>query len=52
VVDSGQGLIVTNKHVVNETDGKYRIITDDDNEYEVVNIYRDPVNDLAILKGE
>jgi S1-C subfamily serine protease len=50
VVDSAQGLIVTNKHVVEEVEGKYRIITKDDKEYEVKNIYRDPVNDLAILK--
>jgi S1-C subfamily serine protease len=50
VVDSAQGLIVTNKHVVEDSQGKYRIITKDDKEYEVKNIYRDPVNDLAILK--
>jgi len=52
VVDSAQGLIVTNKHVVENTMGKYRIITKDDKEYEVKNIYRDQVNDLAILKVE
>lgn len=52
VVDSAQGLIVTNKHVVENTTGKYRIITKDDKEYEVKNIYRDPVNDMAILKVE
>lgn len=50
VVDSTQGLIVTNKHVVEDTQGKYKIVTKDDKEYEVLNIYRDPVNDLAILK--
>lgn len=50
VVDSAQGLIVTNKHVVGDVQGKYRIVTKDGSEYEVVNIYRDPVNDLAIVK--
>lgn len=49
VVDKN-GLIVTNKHVVSDTSAKYRIITKDDKEYEVQKIYRDPVNDLAILK--
>ena len=49
IVDKN-GLIVTNKHVVSDTNAKYRIITKDDKEYEVQKIYRDPVNDLAILK--
>lgn len=47
---SADGLIVTNKHVVGETDAKYRVITKDNKEYDVVKIYRDPANDLAILK--
>jgi serine protease Do len=50
VVDGDQGLIVTNKHVVGSADASYRIITKDDQEYQVERIYRDPVNDLAILK--
>lgn len=49
-VISSEGLVVTNKHVVSDTSAKYRIITKDDKEYEVKKIYRDPVNDLAILK--
>lgn len=49
VVDK-DGLIVTNKHVVADTKGTYKIITKDDKEYEVKKIYRDPANDLAILK--
>lgn len=44
------GYIVTNKHVVSETGAKYRVITKDDKTYDVDKIYRDPVNDLAILK--
>jgi len=47
---STDGLVVTNKHVVADTQAKYRVITKDDKEYEVKKIYRDPVNDLAILK--
>jgi len=47
---SQDGLIVTNKHVVSDTEAKYKVIIGKDEEIEVVNIYRDPVNDLAILK--
>lgn len=46
------GLVVTNKHVVSEPDATYRVITKDDKTYEVKKIYRDPSNDLAILKIE
>lgn len=47
---SSDGLIVTNKHVAAETDAKYRVVTADDKVYPVQKIYRDPANDLAILK--
>lgn len=47
---SGDGLIVTNKHVVSDTGSKYKVITSDDNEFQVDKIFRDPTNDLAILK--
>lgn len=49
VVDRS-GLIVTNKHVVSDTTATYKIITKDNKEYDVQKIYRDPVNDLAIIK--
>ena len=44
------GLIVTNKHVVSVADATYRVITKDDKTHEVTRIYRDPGNDMAILK--
>ena len=47
---SADGLIVTNKHVVSSTGSKYKVVTKDDKSFEVQKIYRDPVNDLAILK--
>lgn len=47
---SKDGLIVTNKHVVSETDATYNVATKDGKTYEVKKIYRDPANDLAILK--
>jgi serine protease Do len=51
-VISEDGLVVTNKHVVSDTNAKYKIITTNDESFEVVKIYRDPTNDLAILKVE
>lgn len=50
IVDGG--LVVTNKHVVSASEATYRVITKDDKTYEVKKIYRDPSNDLAILKIE
>jgi len=47
---SEDGLIVTNKHVVSDTDAKYRVITHDDKSHDVEKVYRDPTNDLAIIK--
>ncbi len=44
------GLVITNKHVVADTSAKYRVITADNKSFDVQRIYRDPNNDLAILK--
>jgi len=41
---------VTNKHVVSDTTATYQVITNDGKKYDVTKIYRDPLNDLAILK--
>lgn len=49
IVDAN-GLIITNKHVVADTNAKYRVITSDNKSFDVEKIYRDPNNDLAILK--
>lgn len=49
-VVSRDGLIVTNKHVVGDTKASYRVFTKENRLYEVEKIYRDPANDLAILK--
>lgn len=46
---SPDGLIVTNKHVV-DAPGKYKVITHDGKKYDVESIYRDPINDIAIVK--
>lgn len=49
-VVSQDGLIITNKHVVSDTDATYKILTNDNQKYDIKKIYRDPLNDLAILK--
>lgn len=52
VIDK-DGLIVTNKHVVADTEAKYKVVVNmagKDEVLEVKNIYRDPTSDLAILK--
>jgi S1-C subfamily serine protease len=47
---SQDGLIITNKHVVSNTEASYKVLTNDKKTYAVERIYRDPLNDLAILK--
>lgn len=48
-VISNDGLIVTNKHVVSDTEASYKAVIGEET-FEVKEIYRDPINDLAILK--
>ncbi|MEX1052431.1 MAG: trypsin-like peptidase domain-containing protein [Patescibacteria group bacterium] len=47
---SSDGLIITNRHVVGDTEATYTVFTHDRKEHNVVSIFRDPLNDLAILK--
>ncbi|MCA9371902.1 trypsin-like peptidase domain-containing protein [Candidatus Woesebacteria bacterium] len=49
-VVSKDGLIITNKHVVVDSSASYEVLVDGGEKYEVQKIYRDPLNDLAILK--
>lgn len=50
VVD--KDLIVTNKHVVSDTSAQYTVVTSDNKKLNAIQIYRDPINDLAIVKVE
>lgn len=45
-----EGLIATNKHVVSDPSEKYIVVDANGDKYTVERIYRDPLNDLAILK--
>ncbi len=49
-VIGAEGLIVTNKHVISDPDIKYQIITNNEKTYNVQKIYRDPLNDIALLQ--
>lgn len=49
-VISSDGLIATNKHVVSDIGAKYQIVTNNDKKYTVEKIYKDPLNDIALLK--
>ncbi len=44
------GLIITNQHVVSDENADYKIITNEGEEYEVTQIFRDDINDIALLK--
>ncbi len=47
---TASGLILTNKHVVADTQAKYTVITSDGKEYDASVVARDPINDLALVK--
>jgi len=52
VIDES-GLVVTNKHVVSSgSPSDYKVVLKDESEHQVEKIWRDPANDLAILKIE
>jgi serine protease Do len=44
------GLVLTNKHVVDDPQADYTIITKDGTEYKAVVVTKDPLNDMAILR--
>ncbi len=46
------GLILTNKHVVFDTDAEYTVIDNDGKEYPAKVVARDPVTDIAVVKIE
>ena len=46
------GTLITNKHVVQDTDAVYTVITSNDSEYDARVLALDPVNDIAIMKIE
>lgn len=49
---TADGLIVTNKHVVEDVNAKYTVLTNDGKKYDAKVLSRDPVNDIALVKIE
>ncbi len=49
---SGDGLILTNKHVVQDTNASYTVFTNDGKKYSAKVVARDSVQDLAVVKIE
>ena len=49
---SEDGMIITNRHVVADTEADYTVLTNDGKKYSAKVIARDPAQDLAILKIE
>ncbi len=47
---TSDGMIVTNKHVVDVTDASYTVILNNGTEYEATVLDTDPFNDIAIIK--
>lgn len=47
---SASGLILTNKHVVNDAEAEYTVFTNDGKKYSARILARDPIQDLAVLK--
>lgn len=46
------GLIVTNKHVVDDTQAEYTVVMNDGKTYDAKVLAKDPVNDIALIKIE
>ncbi|MDE2001336.1 MAG: trypsin-like peptidase domain-containing protein [Patescibacteria group bacterium] len=49
-VVSSNGIILTNKHVIAESNASYTVLTDDGKRYPASVLARDPIDDVAILK--
>lgn len=47
---SNDGMIVTNRHVVQDTDARYSVLLNDGTAYDVAVLARDPQLDIAVLK--
>lgn len=47
---SEDGMIITNKHVVRDTEAEYTVFTNDGEKHDAKVLARDPIQDLAIIK--
>jgi serine protease Do len=47
---TGDGMIITNRHVVDDSSASYTVVANDNNKYPAKVLALDPVNDIAIIK--
>ncbi len=50
VVDGARGLILTNRHVVSDTEADYTVLTNDGRRFPAKVVARDSVNDMALVQ--
>lgn len=50
VVDGSRGLILTNRHVVSDTQADYTVLTNDGRKFPAKVVARDTVNDMALVQ--
>lgn len=50
VINQAKGLILTNRHVVTDTEAEYTVLTNDGRKLDAKVVLRDPVNDLALVQ--
>ena len=50
VIDQAKGLILTNRHVVEDTEADYTVLTNDGKRLQAQVVARDAVNDLALVQ--
>ena len=50
-VVSADGMILTNKHVVYDSEAEYTVLTNDGKKYDAKVLARDPLQDLAIIRA-
>lgn len=50
VISQEKGLVLTNRHVVSDTEAEYTVLTNDGTKYEAQVVARDAVNDMALVQ--
>lgn len=50
VIDSEKGIVLTNQHVVNNSEQDYSVITSDGDNFKVAEVFNDDAYDIALLK--
>ena len=49
-IASPEGIVISNRHIINDKESIYTVITNDGKKYDAKIIARDPISDIAMLK--